>query len=36
VETDEEKELAIRIASNTSGAQSVNDRLTVEPAEEAE
>jgi osmotically-inducible protein OsmY len=36
VETDEEKELAIRIASNTSGTQSVNDRLTVEPAEEAE
>jgi osmotically-inducible protein OsmY len=36
VETNEEKELAVRIASNTGGTQSVNDRLTVEPAEEAE
>lgn len=36
VDSDEEKELAERIASNTSGTKSVNDRLTVESEEEAE
>jgi osmotically-inducible protein OsmY len=36
VESDQERELAVRIASNTNGAQSVNDQLMVEPEEDAE
>jgi osmotically-inducible protein OsmY len=36
VESDQEKELAVRIASNTTGAQSVNELLTAEPEEDAE
>ena len=36
VETGEEKELAVRIASNTTGTKSVNDQLIVEPDEDAE
>lgn len=36
VESDQERELAVQIASNTSGTRSVSDRLMVEPAEEAE
>jgi osmotically-inducible protein OsmY len=36
VESGEEKDLALRIASNTDGAQKINDKLTVEPDEEAE
>jgi osmotically-inducible protein OsmY len=36
VESDQERELAVRIASNTNGTQSVNDQLMVEPEEDAE
>lgn len=36
VESGQEKELAVRIASNTTGAKSVNDQLIVEPDEDAE
>jgi osmotically-inducible protein OsmY len=36
VESDQEKQLAVQIASNTSGAKSVSDQLSVEPTEEAE
>jgi osmotically-inducible protein OsmY len=36
VASDQERELAVRIAGNTSGAKSVNDRLTVAEAEKAE
>jgi osmotically-inducible protein OsmY len=36
VDSDQERELAVRIASNTNGTQSVNDQLIVEPEEDAE
>ncbi|MEQ9562172.1 MAG: BON domain-containing protein [Woeseiaceae bacterium] len=36
VESDQERELAVRIASNTNGTRSVNDQLMVEPEEDAE
>lgn len=36
VDSEQEKELATRIAANTEGTKSVNDQLTVEASEEAE
>jgi osmotically-inducible protein OsmY len=36
VDSEQEKELATQIAANTNGTVSVNDRLTVDSAEEAE
>lgn len=36
VDSEQEKELATRIAANTEGARKVNDQLTVESPEEAE
>lgn len=36
VDSEQEKELATRIAANTEGTKTVNDRLTVESPEEAE
>jgi osmotically-inducible protein OsmY len=36
VASDQERELAVRIAENTNGAKSVNDRLIVAEAEDAE
>lgn len=36
VDSEQEKELATRIAANTEGTKTVNDQLTVESSEEAE